>query len=121
MAKIYKKRWELSTTILEKDLLEIKKKQDKIQLQAVQPSFSKYEPGSGLCTGTKDSPPRHLFHFCAQGPSRCLRGGLFQVSSAYDFNLMNSLSETNCKTRHELQNLREKKKAQRRIKVSILL
>lgn len=63
MAKIYKKRWELSTMILEKDLLEVKKKkQDKIQLQAVQPSFSKYEPGSGLCTGTIDSPPRHLFH-----------------------------------------------------------
>lgn len=26
MAKIYKKRWELSTRILEKDLLEVKKK-----------------------------------------------------------------------------------------------
>lgn len=26
MAKIYKKRWELSTMILEKDLLEVKKK-----------------------------------------------------------------------------------------------
>lgn len=39
-----------------------KKKQDNIQLQAVRPSFSKYEPGSGLCTGTKNSPPRHLFH-----------------------------------------------------------